>query len=131
MKLEDLIGMHSFSGIDFGDEKYKDWSGMEDDRQYVVFIIDGKSILASENPDDGYRSMCNELELTDRDVKNTFPPQRVFCKMKDGGYYNHSVLELYNPDTAQLIMAIGTENYDDYYPCFHFEYLPQNMAANQ
>jgi hypothetical protein len=88
--------------------------------------------LANEDPDDGYRSYCNELEITDRHVTNRFSPIEVTCKMRPNDDYEvNDVLEIYDAITRKLIIALGTMNTDDYYPWCEFEYNPENMILNQ
>ena len=133
MELKDLIGKHYLSGVEYGSEKYKDsYSGYEDDRQYVMFVLDEITYLASEDPEDGYRSCCNELKITEKEVKNIFQSIEVLCKMRsDDNCEEYDVLEIYDINTSELVLAIGTGNINDYYPYFEFEYHPENMILNK
>ena len=133
MELEKLVGEHFLSGFEYGTEKYKDYySNCEDDREYTLFILDGITYLASENPEDGYRSCMNELEITDRIVSNKFQPIKVYCTMKENGTYEvNDVLEIRDGINEKTILEIGTMNTDDYYPYFQCEYNPENMSINQ
>lgn len=134
MELSNLIGKHILTGVEYGTERYKDCFNDEDDRQYVIFKLDDVEYLASEDPDDGYRSVCNELEIVINKIKNIFQPIEVFCKMRkdnDNDYGGNDVLEIYDVINNKLILAIGTMNTDDYYPWFEFEYNPENMNINE
>lgn len=133
MELKDLVGEHLLSGFEHGDEKYNYDDSYEDEREYCLFILDNVTYLASEDPNDGYRSYCNELEITDRKVKNTFKPIEVICKMAkyDDSYEDNDVLEIYDMYNKKLILAIGTRSYDGYYPWYECEYHPENMSINE
>ena len=50
------------------------------------------------------------------EVKNTFPAVK---------------LELLDCKTGKTVLEVGTENTDDYYPCFVANWSPENMACNQ
>ena len=39
------------------------------------------------------------------------------------------VLMAEDPNTGLTIFEIGTLDVDDYYPCWHFEYHPENMCT--
>ena len=114
MKLEDLAGNHIFSGIDH--------VGCE-----VLFQIDGSNYLVIEDGDDGYRSYMNEIEKTDRVIKNTFLGQSVKCEHQGE---ETDILKIYSLDN-KLILEVGTDYFDDYYPCAVFNYYPENMDINQ
>ena len=130
MQLQDLVGKHYLSGIDYGQEKYDNY-GVEDDRQCIIFILDDIKYIASEDPEDGYRSCMKELEITEERISNIFESVEVLCKMKeDGAYETNDILEIYDAENGLLILSIGTGNTDDYYPYFEFDYNPENMSVN-
>ena len=126
----DLIpdGWHELSG--FCDCVIDDEYSGEDINALIV-QVDGKNYLCYEDPDDGYRSH-SEFQETDKPCTNTFPPQRVMVKTYDQGshgYKDHGV-KFFNPD-FELILHIGTENYDDYYPMAVWEWHPENLPINK
>ncbi|MFC0903706.1 hypothetical protein ACFHWD_03255 [Clostridium sp. MT-14] len=132
MELRDLIGNHILTGVDYGTEKILNDFDEEYDGAYVIFKLDGIEYLASEDPEDGYRSCCNELKIVKNKIKNIFQPIEVLCKMRsDGDWGINDVLEIYDAINGKLILAIGTMNTDDYYPWFEYEYNPENMSINQ
>ena len=104
----------------------------EDDCNGYIFRLNGQNFAVCENPDDGYRSYC-EIEATDLPCKNTFPPQEVFVILYDevGDYTKNNGILIYNIDDASLILKIGTDAYDDYYPCAKMEFHPENMPINK
>lgn len=57
----------------------------------------------------------------------------MICSMmpNDGGWgYSNDVLVLTDKITGEVVLEVGTMDYDDYYPCCHFHYAPENMACN-
>lgn len=132
MTFEDLVGNHTISGVDYGTKVLNNF-GDEEDSEYVTFVLDDVAFTAIEDPEDGYRSCCEDLIMNPcGTVHNTFNPIKVVCKMRDNSdYEENDVLEVYDAKTSKLILAIGTMNTDDYYPYFCFEYNPENMICNQ
>jgi len=140
MELKDLTGLHKLTGVSFGSlEIEKEFSGKETVNS-IVIILDNKSYMAIENPDDGYRSSMREIIQLSKndgaikvncevDVKNKFQAQRVFATMRQGT--NDEILDVYDVHTGKIVLAIGTSNYDDYYPCFIYEFVPENMLINK
>ena len=104
----------------------------EDDYNGYIFRLNGQTYAIWENPSDGYRSYC-EIEATDLPCKNTFPPQEVFVVLYDGeeSYGKNEGIKVYNMDDASLILKLGTDNYDDYYPCARMEWHPENLPINK
>lgn len=129
MELKDLIGEHELSGLDTFTKKGSDY--YQSDADGYRFILDDITYSVVENPDDGYRSHLSDLEVTTDKVDYTFPPQKVFGKMReDQEYSKNDVLELYDITTNKLVLAIGTDNYDDWYPTCIMDWQPQNLAIN-
>ena len=122
MTLNELTGIHVFSGIEVG---------TIDKCNYVKFTIDGVHYVAVEDPDDGYRSVCRELQVSNTAPKTTFMPQPVECSMMENyRYEKNDVLVVSDRFTGKVVLEIGTRNWDDYYPYFHLQYNPENMACN-
>lgn len=130
MELKDLVGEHYLSGLDEGITPAE--SIYSDDANHFLFILDGITYKATENPDDGYRSYLRELEVSDEKVNYTFPQQKVIGKMKeDDTYSRNDVIVFCNPETDKPILEIGTDNLDDYYPCCILRWNPENLPINQ
>ncbi len=129
MKLEDLIGEHYLSGLDTDIKKAEEtW---QDDANVFRFVLDGITYKATEDPSDGYRSYLEDLETTEEKVDYTFPPQKVIGKMReDEDYSKNDVIEFYDAITTKLVLALGTDNYDDYYPSCIMDWSPENLAVN-
>ncbi len=87
MELKDLIGLHELSGVDMETKQIENYNN--DDAQVIRFVLDGKTYIATEDPNDGYRSTCNDLEVSDEPVKNTFSAHKVMgTMMRDDDHKN-------------------------------------------
>lgn len=101
----------------------------------VLFQLNGKNYLCYYDPEDGYRSTSRFFETTQK-CKYTFPPQPVLVEQYDARYgedfYGTSThgIKIYN-EQKELILWVGTDNYDDYYPVAIFEYYPENLPINK
>lgn len=74
MELLDLVGTHQLSGVETGQMTVEDeWAGQQD-CQFVKFTLDGVHYMAVEDPDDGYRSRCRDLVVSDKPPRYSFPP---------------------------------------------------------
>jgi len=126
MELEDLVGLHELSGVDFNNESIKaTWGDSYDDCQVVNFIIDGLTYSVIENPCDGYRSCMKEIKQSPVEVENKFPDVTVYGSMND------QVLIFHDVHTNKIVLSIGTRNAHDYYPCFVSNFSPENMIINR
>ena len=126
-KLADLTGEHLLDAVDFSTET----STLYDrDCQVVCFRLDDIIYVAKEDPDDGYRSHMEELSVAPIDVKmkNTFPSVQVI-----GVYQGDSsdILELIDSQTGEVVLEIGTDKTDDYYPYFVSSFHPEAMITNK
>jgi hypothetical protein len=89
---------------------------------------------AVEDPQDGWRSCLNYLRV----VKNTswiFPSLAVNVRVWGGDSTTQTLGLVLPPDNAldtikfvdhknHVWLTVGTDNTDDYYPCFVFRYTP-------
>lgn len=131
MELKDLVGLHELSGVDFSTEAIKQWGNKYEDCETVSFVLDDTVYTAIEDPDDGYRSSMREIRVGDVKVKNVFAPVNVLARMqKMSNRYADSVLdilELLSLRTGKVILAVGTDNEDDYYPMWVASFHPENI----
>ena len=132
VEFSSLIGEHVLDAVDESTEKVQTWGDNFEDANVIRFRLDGKVYTAVENPDDGYRSSMDRLYVADDEMRNTFPPCKVLVRMSEGGeYYQvNDTLEMIDCTTGKIVLRVGTDNTDDYYPWFVSEFNPQNMAAN-
>jgi hypothetical protein len=131
VELKDLVGQRTLSGVDFDSQQVESYDGMET-AEVCRFRLDGEIYVAVEDPEDGYRSSMREIVLAPNDVmKNTFDPVPVFCVHKtsdDGDLCD--LLEIRDAKTSKLILVVGTDDIDDYYPGFISYFTPENMSCN-
>jgi len=132
VELDSLIGEHTLDAVDEFVESMKMAYGSRfEDCNMIRFRLDGKVYTAIEDPDDGYRSCLGSLILSpDAVMKNVFPPIRVTARKKAEGRYQNDTLEFIDAITGKVVMEVGTDDTDDYYPSFVGYFLPQNMATN-
>lgn len=134
-ELADLVGEHILDGVDFYTEKAANkW---EDDANACRFRLDGTIYCAVEDPSDGYRSSMREIFVVkgDVDMENTFPPVKVVGRYKDrkGSSYSSrecDILELVDVVTGEVVLEVGTDRTDDYYPSFVTFFNPRAMSVN-
>lgn len=129
VELESLVGKHFLSGVDFGIHKWN--SGFSEESCTMLFILDDVTYEAIEDPDDGYRSCLESLMVSDKEVRTKFPKQEVVCKMKeDDKNYSNDILQFIDVITGKVVLEVGTDHYDDYYPCCVMNWYPENLAIN-
>lgn len=131
-ELKDLCGKHCLSGIERGTITKERYGTNYEDCNYIKFCLDGTNYMAVENPDDGYRSYCEDLVETDEPCNVQIPDTDVIGTMqpddKDG---THDVLQLFDEITGEIVLRVGTRYIDDYYPMCVQEWHPENLACNQ
>lgn len=130
---EELIGLHDLDAVDFSNEKVLRWGSEYEDAQVCRFRLDGNVYVAIEDPEDGYRSSMKQLFIQDEaTMTNAFPPIYVMARHRTKGRYSgeDDVLELVDTVTGNVVLEVGTDNIDDYYPGFVASFHPENMATN-
>jgi hypothetical protein len=133
-KLTDLLGARRLDAVDFDNEKIKEAYGDGyEDSSVCRFRLDGVVYIAIEDPSDGYRSSMRTLTISnDANMENVFPPIDVIGKHRDANEYGDvdDVLELVDAVTGKVVLEVGTDRSDDYYPSFVASFHPENMATN-
>lgn len=132
VELSSLIGKHKLTGVDFQTEEIRtyEWSSLEN-CEVVRFTLDGKTYLAVQDPSDGYRSCMQHCIITKEKPKNKFKAVEVFGIMKPEGYNKSEVIQFYDTETAKVVLEIGTDNSDDYYPSWVAYWNPENLILNK
>lgn len=126
-------GLHMLTGI--GQTSIHDgWNDTDIDG--VVLQIDGKNYVVYEDREDNYRSY-GEMRETDEAPKVTFPAEPVYAWNKsDSGMDENQwrvdweSLELRNVE-GELVLEIGTDHSDTYYPWVIFHWHPENLTINK
>lgn len=128
--LDSLVGMHELSGCDLSVEKVENY-GVTEDANVIRFTLDGKTYTAVEDPTDGYRSCLEKIFVEDVSLNNKFPAVKVLARKKASDTWsNNDTLELIDVLTGKVVLEVGTDNHDDYYPSFVGSFSPENMATN-
>jgi len=134
VELNSLIGKHFLTGVDYSTESIKqyEWDDSMVDCQVIRFILDGKTYTATEDPSDGYRSCLKSIFVTKDKIKNKFAKVMVMGIMKPpSNYNNNDTIQFYDVETGKVVLEVGTDNHDDYYPSFVGVFYPDNLVLNR
>jgi hypothetical protein len=126
IELNSLVGKHILSGVD-----RQTIHPEYEDAEQINFVLDGKTYTATQKREDGYRSCMKDLILSDIPVINNFPDVEVMATMRSKGFYVNEILEFYDIQNGKLLLAIGTENTNDYYPMWVAKFHPENIHYNE
>jgi hypothetical protein len=128
VEFEELVGEHWLSGV----ARYvdADYGYDGDDADVLLFVLDGKTYLAHENPEDGYRSDVGYFVELSGKAKKTMVPIKVRAEVYEGDDEGR-FLNLIDVANNEIILSVGTETYDSYYPQFVAQFMPEKMAINQ
>lgn len=130
---ETLVGEHELDAVDESIEQVKRWYGDRfEDANCLRFRLDGTVYTAIEDPSDGYRSSMGKMFVSTDKMKNTFPSVKVLARIRTEYEYGgkSEVLQLLDVKNGRVILEVGTDNTDDYYPSFVSSWKPENMAVN-
>jgi hypothetical protein len=115
MTLEDLVGTLTLSGVD---------RATQGEAHALRFCLNGTVYQVTEDEIDGYRSALGEIKVVDVPIVNRFTPVVVRAQLKG------EILSLIDVQTEKPVVEVGTEDYDDYYPCFVANWFPENLCLN-
>lgn len=98
-----------------------------------VFCIrpeDGERMAVEvlEDPCDGYRSYLGAVQKTSLDGHIFFQEPVTYLTGRAWEGADHDGYELVD-DAGHVWLTFGTDNCDDYYPCFTFRYDPPKAAT--
>lgn len=128
MELQDLVGLHKLTGVDFQILE-ADHEDRYEDAQLVHFVLDGITYTVTEDRDDGYRSAMQEIRVSKIKVTNRFKAVQVLAMMRNADYTE--ILDLVDLANAKVILSVGTDRSDIYYPVFVGNWTPANMHVNE
>jgi hypothetical protein len=135
-QFSDLVGEHLFNIV-----PTKARHPFSNEADGVCFCLDDRTYLVFEDPDDGYRSTAGPILSWEGGAYalgydgHSFPDyirETVICSHRTKGSYGNedNVLEVRSKTTGKLIFEVGTEDVDDYYPCFVNRWHPEGLKAN-
>lgn len=110
------------------------------DANVMRFRLNGVTYVASEDPEDGYRSSMREIVIEEKPEKlNSFPGILVhthYCETRSqllgerrGGDGECDILQIIDTVSGKVIVEVGTDRTDDYYPYFVGAFDPKNITA--
>jgi hypothetical protein len=125
MELKDLVGPKKLDAVDFCDEH-----GVFEDSRIIKFRLNGILYCAVEDENDGYRSAMKEITILDStDVRNIFPSIDVVCIYRDDEDFD--LLIIFDAETEEIVLEVGTDYVDDWYPYFVSNFFPEAMIINK
>jgi len=129
-KLEDLVGEHVLNHTPLTDVRHP----FDADASGIAFTLDDNTYFVFEDDNDGYRSAAGPLLGYAGALYELGGHGGEYCKIavvgtwrtKGLGTYDYgaAVLELRDAVTGDLLLEVGTENVDDYYPSFIARWTP-------
>jgi hypothetical protein len=137
MELQDFKGWYLLTGVEFSTIK-PSRNSYSSDIGCCRFVLNNITYQITEDENDGYRSALEEVKvIADHQVKNTFEPawvKAVYVSVKTKGDYHYNrdcdIIQFIDVITNKIVLEIGTENTDDYYPTYIDSFNPENMAIN-
>ncbi len=123
------------SGVDRETKRITDYNYYygDEESQVIRFELDNIIYVAVEDNNDGYRSAMDKIFIdTKSNIKTRIPGHKVYAKRRNGDRYSkNDTIEFIDIITNDLVLAIGTDNWDDYYPMFVNEWDITNLAINK
>lgn len=130
-------GTYALSGItEFSHED--EWSG--NTIEGVLIILNDVVYEMCYDPDDGYRSFGRfvKTSIPTSEVRFKFPPQlvelrNIVNKVADeyGNETDYKGIEIFDAKNGKIVLEVGTDYLDHYYPCGNFSYKPENLSINE
>ena len=124
--------MYTFNEIIAATEgKYVNFYGVDGN----TFKIGNVVFEALEDEKDGYRSSLDKVVVSTQNnvIFSECPLSQVKLIKTDSSYHSfssHSFVGYALVDKQNHTwLEVGTDNYDDYYPCFIFRYLPEPVVS--
>lgn len=131
IQLEDLVGRHILTGYGRDRAPADEDDYYNEDVNVFYFTLDSITYVAREDPEDGYRSCMRDLTITDNLPTSyiRIPPATVDCKM--GIDDERELLFMRDIISDLTVCIVGTDEVDDYYPCFIDSVSPENLYYNR
>lgn len=133
--LQDFHGkVMKLEGVDECTESVKQWEGNFENCSAIRFKLDGVVYVAIEDPNDGYRSYLGELKVDTKEITNAFTGvevKGVYKEQSEEYFQSCDILTLVDTTTNEVVLSVGTDNNDDYYPWFVAQFNPAAMSVNK
>lgn len=94
------------------------------------FRLDGTVFEVMEDEEDGYRSSLNYIESLPpgTPMKNVFPA--IAVRGQQSAQDDQDTVQFLDPYTVAVVLEVGTDYSDDYYPSFVCSFNPKAMSVN-
>lgn len=138
VSFESLLGEHRLMGVAMVTRPVSD---PEDSGNGIAFNLDNIAYVCWEDSNDGYRSSMGALmQVPVEDIRMLSQVAGQFGKgipvlarmmPNDPGTWDgkNDVLEFVDTRNSEVILRVGTENTDDYYPSAIMNWLPERIAT--
>ena len=129
--LAELLGAHMLDAVDFDNDAVNLLKAYNPDLEAastIAFRLDGVVYVAVEDPDDGYRSSMSHIYIVDARMVNVFPAVKVWGQWAGA---DEALVEFMRMDGGAVLLEVGTDVEDGYYPCFISSFKPENMPVNK
>lgn len=129
MKLADLEGIQMLDGVDFGTGTAQ-LSGSKCNINIMRVRLCGVIYVFGEGPYGGYRSMLDNITIDNElqnPIKTLLPMTLVDCKVRK----DNDILEIFDRANGKLIIEVGTNRDDSYYPSCVMHWNPENLHINE
>jgi hypothetical protein len=123
--IQDLVGVHTFTG--FSTESVTTPDHYSRDANVAIFVLDDVTYRALEDPDDGYRSYMDEITITNEKCTNMIPVHFVKGNLDE----DSDIINFVDIVTKEIVLSIGTDHSDNYYPSCVSDFFPKNLAINK
>jgi hypothetical protein len=125
-----LIGLHKLSAVESAYKRIK-----SEIRESFIevntfsFTLDNNTYTAYEDDSDEYRSAMEKLTVSKRKIKNSFAPVDVFVGYSYDKFSgpDKELLQFYAVKNGLVILEVGTDNSDSYYPRFVGSWRPDRL----
>ena len=131
--LEGLRGRYTLTGVDLvvlPPTERDDW--YDSSSHAIRFILDGLTYEAKEDPQDDYRSSLDTITIVTTPVNNVFEPCQVIATKRAGSKHEAcDIVDFTDTLTGKVVLSVGTDNTDDYYPWFVGDFDPTALFVNR
>ncbi len=118
ISLSTLVGDGFLTAVDLGDVHPDKHPSL------IRFCLNGRTIEAVEDPQDGWRSSMEYVRISDTLCRpeTYFPIVKVIGKMVDT-----DEIEFTHADTGKVIVQFGTDDSDSWYPYWTAVFHKENL----
>lgn len=131
MELKDLEGVQALDAVDYGPVRGMCEGPISGSPNMLRMRLCGVIYVCEEDPSDGYRSSMEELRIDDpktHPIQNEFGHVLVRCELDP---QENDILRVYDIANNKLVLEVGTDHTDSYYPTYVANWNPENLHINE